>query len=59
MTPQFRRSPKAACIKVLSSVSLSKKAGILLMEKMCIKLDKLCPGMNYKNIYETKLFMTG
>lgn len=46
-------------MKVLSSVSMSKKAGILLMEKMCINLDKLCPGMNYKNIYETKLFMTG
>lgn len=59
MTLQFRRSPNAVCIKVLNSVSMSKKAGILLMEKMYVELDKLCPGMNYKNIYKTKLFMTG
>lgn len=46
-------------MKVLSSVFMSKKVGILFMEKMCIKLDKLCLGMNYKNIYEIKLFMIG
>lgn len=44
----FKMAPGCSA-EVLSRVPKCKKAGICLMEKICV-LHKLCPGMSYSAV---------